>query len=116
MPADLTRPHSATVGSSDGSRTITLTESNTNDEPQSTSATIRLKKKDSKKVAWREDTVDNENMNKKSSKCCCVYRKPHQYDESSSDSEEEDCDHCRGHKEKKYKPKRCDGSHGSQAT
>lgn len=110
MSADLTRPQPGTVGSSDGSRTITILENRPNEEPPLSSATIRLKKKDSKKVAWREDTVDNENMNKKSSKCCCVYRKPHQYDESSSDSEEEDCDHCRGHKEKKYQPQRSGGA------
>lgn len=64
-------------------------------------ATIRLKKR-RKKVAWRSDTVDNEGLGKKSSKCCCIYRKPHQFNESSSDSEKEDCDNCRGHVEKKY--------------
>lgn len=70
------------------------------DQPPN-SATVRLKKKE-KKVNWKTDTVDNEGMGKKSSKCCCIYRKPHNFGESSSDSEEDDCDHCRGHVEKKY--------------
>lgn len=63
-------------------------------------ATIRLIKK-KKKVAWKKDTVDNEGMGKKSSKCCCVYKKPHKFAESSSDSEEDDCDHCKGHVKQK---------------
>lgn len=99
MAADTTRIAGATT-SSTGTRTITILENRPEDEPRQESATIRLKKK-KKKVVWREDTVDNENMNKKSSKCCCVFRKPHNFDESSSDSEDEDCDHCRGHKQKK---------------
>ncbi|GAB6021955.1 hypothetical protein CHUAL_006116 [Chamberlinius hualienensis] len=62
---------------------------------------LKLRKpKNDKKVAWSSDTVDNEHMNKKKSKCCCVYEKPRQFDESSSDTDDE-CDHCRGHVEKK---------------
>lgn len=77
-------------------------QSNTNGHQENlATTTIRLKKR-RKKVAWRSDTVDNEGMGKKSSKCCCIYRKPHQFNESSSDSEKEDCDNCRGHVEKKY--------------
>uniref|UniRef100_A0A6G1SAL6 E3 ubiquitin-protein ligase PPP1R11 n=1 Tax=Aceria tosichella TaxID=561515 RepID=A0A6G1SAL6_9ACAR len=64
------------------------------------STTVRLKKKQ-KKVAWNQDTVDNEGLGRKSSKCCCIYQKPHKFDESSSDSELDDCDHCRGHVEKR---------------
>ena len=86
-------------------RTLTVTineENNDAGEGQAAeSATIRLKKKKNKKVAWREDTVDNEGLGRKTSKCCCVYQKPHKYDESSSDSEDDDCDHCRGHVEKR---------------
>lgn len=65
--------------------------------------TMRLKlhkPKSKKKVAWSPDTVDNEHMNKKKSKCCCIYRKPHEFGESSSDSENE-CDNCKGHVEGK---------------
>mmetsp|Transcript_6040 Transcript_6040/g.8376 ORF Transcript_6040/g.8376 Transcript_6040/m.8376 type:complete len:134 (-) Transcript_6040:356-757(-) len=36
-------------------------------------------------IEWTEDTVDNEFLNKKSSKICCVYHKPRKFDESDSD-------------------------------
>lgn len=81
-------------------RTTTTTTTVQNDDQLPSTATIRLKKK-KKKVNWKTDTVDNEGMGKKSSKCCCVYKKPHKFGESSSDSEQEDCDHCRGHVEKR---------------
>ena len=32
---------------------------------------IKLKRR--KKVTWTEDTVDNEHLNKKSSKICCIF-------------------------------------------
>ncbi len=32
---------------------------------------VILKRK--KRVTWTEDTVDNEHMNKKSSKVCCIF-------------------------------------------
>jgi len=64
---------------------------------------LKLKKpKPDKKVAWSSDTVDNEHMNKKKSKCCCIYEKPRRFDESSSDTDDE-CEHCRGHVERKKK-------------
>ncbi|ELA42416.1 uncharacterized protein VICG_00515 [Vittaforma corneae ATCC 50505] len=33
---------------------------------------VKLKRK--KQVTWTEDTVDNERLNKKSSKVCCIFR------------------------------------------
>lgn len=36
-----------------------------------------------KKVTWSEDTVDNEHMNRKSSKVCCIFH--------SSDHTDSDC-------------------------
>lgn len=62
------------------------------------------------RVRWAEDTIDNEFMGKKKSKCCCIYKKPRKWDEDS-DSEDSDCEtgHCRGHVEKK-KPQSEDGS------
>ena len=33
---------------------------------------------------------------------CCIYQKPKEFGESSSDTDDE-CDHCRGHVEKKKK-------------
>ncbi|CAG7828116.1 unnamed protein product [Allacma fusca] len=70
----------------------------TNSEPV---LRLKLKKpKNKKKVGWTTDTIDNEHMNKMKSKCCCIYEKPHKFGESSSDTDDE-CDHCRGHTEKK---------------
>lgn len=62
-------------------------------------AVLRLRRTD-KKVGWSEDTVDNEGMDKKKSKCCCVYRKPMQFGESSSETDDE-CENCFGHVEVK---------------
>ncbi|CAK1603593.1 unnamed protein product [Parnassius mnemosyne] len=54
-----------------------------------------------KKVVWTEDTVDNENMNKKKSKCCCIYEKPRRFGESESESSDDECEHCFGHVEQR---------------
>ncbi|KAL4367398.1 hypothetical protein GQ457_05G020550 [Hibiscus cannabinus] len=43
-----------------------------------------------KKVTWKEGTVDNEFMNKKSSKICCIYHKEKPFDEDDSDDEGHD--------------------------
>ncbi|XP_064477495.1 uncharacterized protein LOC135391253 [Ornithodoros turicata] len=58
-----------------------------------------------RKVVWREDTVDNEHMNKKKSKCCCIYEKPKAFGESSSESNDDETDCCRGHVERRQKSK-----------
>ncbi|KAG8236335.1 hypothetical protein J437_LFUL010469 [Ladona fulva] len=75
---------------------------------------LKLRKPESKKkVQWESGTVDNENMNKKKSKCkftddvhlsrgCCIYHKPHEFDVSSSESEDE-CENCFGHVEMRKK-------------
>ena len=34
-------------------------------------------------VQWTSDTVDNEHLGKKSSKCCCIYKKKKKWDEDS---------------------------------
>jgi len=40
---------------------------------------LNLKKEEKKKkLKWTEDTVDNEGLGKKKSKCCCQYTKPKQ--------------------------------------
>jgi protein phosphatase 1 regulatory subunit 11 len=62
-----------------------------------------------KKVEWQEGTVDNEHMGKKKSKCCCIYVKPKKFGESSSEDEDE-CDNCHGHVERKKKNKKHDTS------
>src|SRR5687768_8943514 len=58
--------------------------------------------KTDKKVKWTEETVDNEHLGRKKSKCCCVYEKPKEFAESSTESEGE-CDDCCGHVEVKKK-------------
>ncbi|ANQ07008.1 Protein phosphatase inhibitor [Plasmodium coatneyi] len=65
-----------------------------------------LKLTPQKMVRWDENTVDNENAQKKSSKVCCIYHKPKGFGESSdsdSDSSEGggDCKGC----SKKDEPK-----------
>lgn len=81
-----------------GSSTIT-----TENQPSTSSSTVKLnlqKRKNSKKVVFTDDTVDNENLNRKKSKCCCIYEKPKTFDQSDSESDE-DCPDCYGHKPKK---------------
>ncbi|KAM3847588.1 E3 ubiquitin-protein ligase PPP1R11 isoform 1-T1 [Vipera latastei] len=84
--------------------TTTVTETEVT-EPENRSLTIKLRKrKPSKKVEWSSDTVDNEHLGRRSSKCCCIYEKPRAFDESSTESEDEDDEGCgnahciRGHK------------------
>ncbi|XP_062533119.1 E3 ubiquitin-protein ligase PPP1R11-like isoform X2 [Bombyx mori] len=56
-----------------------------------------------KKVVWTEDTVDNEHMNKKKSKCCCIYEKPRRFGESDSEDSDDECEHCFGHVERRHR-------------
>ncbi|XP_050041384.1 E3 ubiquitin-protein ligase PPP1R11-like [Dermacentor andersoni] len=64
---------------------------------------LKITKKKSKQglrrvVSWTTETVDNENLNRKSSKCCCIYVKPTKFGEDSEeDVDEGDCENCRGH-------------------
>uniref|UniRef100_A0A1A8MZD4 E3 ubiquitin-protein ligase PPP1R11 n=1 Tax=Nothobranchius pienaari TaxID=704102 RepID=A0A1A8MZD4_9TELE len=78
------------------SETITETvQTGTPPPPQQEgrSLTIKLRKrKTEKKVEWSSDTVDNEHLGRRSSKCCCIYEKPKQFGESSSESEGDDED------------------------
>lgn len=71
--------------------------------------------KDSRKksVSWTNETVDNEGLGRKSSKCCCIYVKPtskrvkdgdggcHSSD-SEDDTDDGECDHCVGHTPKSH--------------
>jgi len=59
-----------------------------------------------KKVAFSEGTVDNEELNRKKSKCCCIYEKQKLFGESSDEDEGDgDCpDHCHGKKQFHKKP------------
>jgi len=82
---------------SDGSRTITIQDSQPREEDSPNSGdeaevgALRLRggprerRRNRPSVVWREDVVDNEHMGKKSSKICCIYHKPKRFDESSSE-------------------------------
>ena len=61
----------------------------------------------SRRVAFDEKWVDNENLDKRKSKCCCIFTKQRLFDESSSEDDDECPEHCHGkknwHKKKGYK-------------
>lgn len=109
--------------------TITVTQTGNHESslaaPRSPTVTLKLREggekqennesKDSgrKKVSWTNETVDNEGMGRKSSKCCCIYVKPKtkrvkdgdgSNGQSSEDdsSDEGDCDNCVGHTAKSH--------------
>ncbi|XP_077645086.1 E3 ubiquitin-protein ligase PPP1R11 [Lonchura striata] len=79
----------AETAESGGCGTATVTESG-NPEPEQRSLTLKLRKrKPDKKVEWSSDTVDNEHLGRRSSKCCCIFERPRPFGESSSESEGE---------------------------
>ncbi|EOA28033.1 hypothetical protein CARUB_v10024209mg [Capsella rubella] len=53
---------------------------------------LRLNRK-KKKVSWKDGTVDNEFMQKKSSKKCCIFHKQKPFDEDDSEEEEDNNHH-----------------------
>lgn len=92
---------------------ITMADTKVLNEIQPVSPTLVLKlrkPKTEKEVKWATDTIDNEHMNKKKSKCCCIYEKPKMFGESS-DEDDDITGHCRGHKHKCYR-KDMDNKHG----
>lgn len=101
----MARPMSATtVALSSPSVTATTTITIQTSEPSSSSSSqnpppqqqqqhpevlfLPLNRK-KKKVSWKEGTVDNEFMQKKSSKKCCIFHKQKPFDEDNSDEEDE---------------------------
>ncbi|KAG8378428.1 hypothetical protein BUALT_Bualt08G0136300 [Buddleja alternifolia] len=95
IPSASTTPSTAT-----STTTVTLeTASSSNEQPPQITDSLVLKlKRPKKKVTWKEGTVDNEFMNKKSSKKCCIFHKEKPFDEDDSDAEGDcdcdcDCDH-----------------------
>lgn len=81
----------------DGAVTVVeCEEERTSQEPPAVRLKLRKPKSD-KKVKWDADTVDNEHMNKRKSKCCCIYKKPKAFDESSSSESDDECEDCFGH-------------------
>ncbi|KMZ73246.1 Protein phosphatase 1 regulatory subunit 11 [Zostera marina] len=80
------------MSTTEASSTVTLTLEEpplSSTTPQSVVLCLRVPKK---KVSWKEGTVDNEFLNKKSSKKCCIFHKQKPFDEDYSD-DESDHDH-----------------------
>lgn len=80
-----------------GQGSQTVTENETTDGAAPPTLKLTLKKEDRKKVQWTTETVDNEHLGKKKSKCCCVFVKKRTFGESDSEESDQDCDHCSGH-------------------
>ncbi|KAI3801696.1 hypothetical protein L1987_29808 [Smallanthus sonchifolius] len=81
----MARPGRQSVTSSTTTTTNTITLE-TPAPSQTTTLTITLNQR-KKKVTWKEGTVDNEFLQKKSSKKCCIFHKEKPFDEDSSDDE-----------------------------
>lgn len=64
----------------------TITQNVAPEVPILPSGTLRLRghHTNARRVAWTDNTIDNEKLGRKSSKICCIYHKPKNYDESSS--------------------------------
>ena len=62
--------------------TATVTEAPAEAKPR---LVLRLKPR--KHISFSSDTVDNEHMQKKSSKRCCIFHKHRDFGESSTESE-----------------------------
>ncbi|TDL25525.1 hypothetical protein BD410DRAFT_765013 [Rickenella mellea] len=106
------RPQTSAPG--DGSRTLTVLDSQPREEatgsgddgdecvavPPPVVGVLRLRggPRSRPRVAWTDDVVDNEGMGKKKSKICCIYHKPRRFDESSDESSSDsDSDHDHDH-------------------
>lgn len=90
----------STIPTSAATNTTTVTlapaSSSNQEQPQIKDSLVLKLKLPRKKVSWKEGTVDNEFMNKKSSKKCCIFHKEKPFDEDDSDGEG-DCDHDHHH-------------------
>ncbi|KQK05847.1 hypothetical protein BRADI_2g22902v3 [Brachypodium distachyon] len=79
--------------SSSGSATVTIDRSSSSSAhaaappPPPETVVLRLKRRAKKKVSWKEGTVDNESLGRKSSKKCCIFHKEVPFDEDCSDDD-----------------------------
>lgn len=110
--------------------TKTIEESDGSQEPNTSDSTptlqLRLEQpRDDRRVVFHDGVIDNEHLNRMKSKCksklnffdilieftthgflgCCIYKKTLAFGESSS-SEDDECEHCFGHPEKRKKKKK----------
>ncbi|MFH4982376.1 hypothetical protein AB6A40_009085 [Gnathostoma spinigerum] len=104
-----------TISTSSG--TVTVTENGREAEPQIEQITLTEPDSTGPRVSWATDTVDNEFLNKKKSKCCCIYKKPKKWGEVEDDDDSDsECEtgHCRGHVEKHSHPHDGSGDGGGR--
>ena len=80
--------HSQAKPISSGSRTVVEEKAAAKEGRED--RVLRLQLDPRPHVKWDQDVVDNEHMNKKSSKRCCIFHKKRAFGESSSESESED--------------------------
>lgn len=86
MARSATRPST----SSSGSVTLTVEVPSSSSLQLQVSQTLILRlKRPRKKVTWKEGTVDNEFLGRKSSKKCCIFHKQKPFDEDDSETDDE---------------------------
>ncbi|CAF1088373.1 unnamed protein product [Rotaria sp. Silwood1] len=89
--------------------TKTQTRQTTRSNPPSLVLELNHSNEIGPRVRWTEGTIDNENLNKKKSKCCCIYTKPHDPESNNDQTTEvhefDNCQHCRFHTESDYAAK-----------
>ncbi|KAK7316876.1 hypothetical protein RJT34_00653 [Clitoria ternatea] len=89
-----TRPVALSSPSITATSTITIessesSSSSSQQEQQQPEVLFLPLNRKKKKVSWKEGTVDNEFMQKKSSKKCCIFHKEKPFDEDDSDEDEQ---------------------------
>ncbi|KAL8030997.1 hypothetical protein ABFS82_14G319200 [Erythranthe guttata] len=72
---------------------IETASSSSQQQPQITDSLVLKLRRPKKSVSWKEGTVDNEFMNKKSSKKCCIFHKEKPFDDDDDDDDDSDHDH-----------------------
>ncbi|MQM12855.1 hypothetical protein Taro_045774 [Colocasia esculenta] len=83
------------TGAAAGTLTLTVQDGSSSSSSSSSSrpretVVLRLSRP-KKKVTWKEGTVDNEFLGRKSSKKCCIFHKQKPFDEDDSDGDEDGC-------------------------
>uniref|UniRef100_A0A7S1UFI5 Protein phosphatase inhibitor n=1 Tax=Phaeomonas parva TaxID=124430 RepID=A0A7S1UFI5_9STRA len=83
-------PKAAAPARAAATATATTTATAPATAEQKAAAPLRLQLKPKPHVQWAKDVVDNEHMNKKSSKRCCIFHKQRRFGESDSDESDSD--------------------------
>lgn len=73
-----------------GTQSEVVTEPATNTVTETVQSALVLSLRDRPGVSWSDDTIDNENMGRRSSKRCCIFHKVKKFAESDSDESDED--------------------------